>query len=113
MPEQLRSRTVKSRPLTARSVVRAGGHTSVTTRKGDPHGYEVYVVADASAGVTPAAHEHARRRMTAAGAVPVTWPQVLLEPQRDRAPHGDHRPPPRWSRSTAAPTARASSPPTP
>ncbi|MBZ4321313.1 hydrolase [Streptomyces huiliensis] len=48
-------------------------------------GYEVYVVADASAGVTPAAHEHAMRRMTAAGAVPVTWLQVLLELQRDWA----------------------------
>jgi nicotinamidase-related amidase len=48
-------------------------------------GYEVYVVADASAGVTPAAHEHAVERMTAAGAVPVTWLQVLLELQRDWA----------------------------
>ncbi|MFI9202786.1 hydrolase [Streptomyces sp. NPDC053048] len=48
-------------------------------------GYEVYVVADASAGVTPAAHEHAIQRMTAAGAVPVTWLQVLLELQRDWA----------------------------
>ncbi|WP_420081584.1 hydrolase [Streptomyces sp. JL4002] len=48
-------------------------------------GYEVYVVADASAGVTPAAHEHAMQRMTAAGAVPVTWLQVLLELQRDWA----------------------------
>ncbi|MGW7366561.1 hydrolase [Streptomyces sp. NPDC054841] len=48
-------------------------------------GYEVYVVADASAGVTPAAHEHALQRMTAAGAVPVTWLQVLLELQRDWA----------------------------
>lgn len=48
-------------------------------------GYEVYVVADASAGVTPAAHEHAMRRMAAAGAVPVTWLQVLLELQRDWA----------------------------
>ncbi|WP_043628508.1 hydrolase [Nonomuraea candida] len=48
-------------------------------------GYEVYVVADASAGVTPTAHEHAMQRMTAAGAVPVTWLQVLLELQRDWA----------------------------
>lgn len=56
-------------------------------------GYEVYVVADASAGVTPIAHEHAMQRMTAAGAVPVTWLQVLLELQRD------------WARSaTYAPT---------
>ncbi|MEZ0094850.1 hydrolase [Streptacidiphilus sp. EB129] len=48
-------------------------------------GYEVYVVADASGGVTPSAHEHALQRMTAAGAVPVTWIQVLLELQRDWA----------------------------
>ncbi|WP_310437499.1 hydrolase [Streptomyces sp. 3330] len=46
-------------------------------------GYEVYVVADASAGVTPQAHEHAIQRMISAGAVPVTWLQVLLELQRD------------------------------
>ncbi|MFE7593781.1 hydrolase [Kitasatospora sp. NPDC057512] len=48
-------------------------------------GYEVYVVADASGGVSPLAHEHALQRMTAAGAVPVTWIQVLLELQRDWA----------------------------
>ncbi|MCX5401667.1 hydrolase [Streptomyces sp. NBC_00102] len=48
-------------------------------------GYEVYVVADASGGVTPQAHEHAVQRMTQAGAVPVTWVQVLLELQRDWA----------------------------
>ncbi|MDH6128667.1 nicotinamidase-related amidase [Kitasatospora sp. GP82] len=48
-------------------------------------GYEVYVVSDASGGVSPLAHEHAVQRMTAAGAVPVTWIQVLLELQRDWA----------------------------
>lgn len=48
-------------------------------------GYEVYVVADASGGQTPAAHEHAMTRMTQAGAVPVTWMQVMLELQRDWA----------------------------
>ncbi|MFE7094413.1 hydrolase [Streptomyces erythrochromogenes] len=48
-------------------------------------GYEVYVVTDASGGVSPAAHEHALQRMLAAGAVPVTWVQVLLELQRDWA----------------------------
>ncbi|MEU2394045.1 hydrolase [Streptomyces sp. NPDC007369] len=53
-------------------------------------GYEVYVVADASAGVSPAAHEHAMQRMTAAGAVPVTWLQVLLELQRDWARGGTY-----------------------
>ncbi|MFE7313329.1 hydrolase [Streptomyces sp. NPDC057555] len=48
-------------------------------------GYEVYVVTDASGGVSPQAHEHAIQRMTQAGAVPVTWLQVLLELQRDWA----------------------------
>lgn len=46
-------------------------------------GYEVYVVTDASGGVSPQAHEHAVQRMIQAGAVPVTWVQVLLEFQRD------------------------------
>ncbi|MFB6605265.1 hydrolase [Streptomyces noursei] len=48
-------------------------------------GYEVYVVTDASGGVSPQAHEHAVQRMIQAGAVPVTWLQVLLELQRDWA----------------------------
>ncbi|MFJ9740661.1 hydrolase [Streptomyces sp. NPDC101166] len=48
-------------------------------------GFEVYVVTDASGGVSPQAHEHAVQRMVQAGAVPVTWVQVLLELQRDWA----------------------------
>ena len=48
-------------------------------------GYEIYVVADASGGVTEEAHEHALLRMVNAGAVPVTWLQILLELQRDWA----------------------------
>jgi nicotinamidase-related amidase len=48
-------------------------------------GYEVYIVTDASAGVTLEAHEMAIQRMIQAGAVPVTWLQVLLEWQRDWA----------------------------
>ncbi|MBO1331423.1 hydrolase [Streptomyces sp. VRA16 Mangrove soil] len=48
-------------------------------------GYEVYVVTDASGGVSPQAHEHAIQRMIQAGVVPVTWVQVLLELQRDWA----------------------------
>ncbi|RFA12240.1 hydrolase [Subtercola boreus] len=48
-------------------------------------GYEVFVVADASGGVSPEAHNLAMDRMVAAGAVPVTWIQVLLELQRDWA----------------------------
>lgn len=48
-------------------------------------GYEVYIVTDASAGVTVEAHEMAVQRMIQAGAVPTTWLQVLLEWQRDWA----------------------------
>ena len=48
-------------------------------------GYEVYVVADASGGVSKEAHDHAIARMEKAGAVTVTWLQVLLELQRDWA----------------------------
>ncbi|MFF2964019.1 hydrolase [Streptomyces sp. NPDC057963] len=48
-------------------------------------GYEVYVVTDASGGVSPQAHEHAVQRMIQGGAIPVTWVQALLELQRDWA----------------------------
>ncbi len=48
-------------------------------------GYEVYFVADACGDVSNAAHDMAVQRMIQAGAVPVTWLQVLLEIQRDWA----------------------------
>jgi len=48
-------------------------------------GYEVYVVTDASAGTSAHAHDMAVQRLIQAGAVPVTWLQVLLEFQRDWA----------------------------
>ena len=51
-------------------------------------GYDVYVVTDASGGVSDAAHEEAIQRMAAAGATPVTWLQVLYELQRDWADDG-------------------------
>ena len=47
--------------------------------------FEVHIVTDASGGVTLEAHEMAVQRMIQAGAVPVTWLQVLLEWQRDWA----------------------------
>jgi nicotinamidase-related amidase len=47
--------------------------------------YEIYMVADASGGVTKEAHDYAMQRMVQAGVVPVTWQQVLLEWQRDWA----------------------------
>src|SRR6266511_2760437 len=48
-------------------------------------GYEVYAVADASGGVTLEAHELAMHRMIQAGAIPMTWQQVMYEWQRDWA----------------------------
>ncbi|MCI3208001.1 MULTISPECIES: hydrolase [Pandoraea] len=48
-------------------------------------GYEIYMVADASGGTSKEAHDYAMQRMVQAGAVPVTWQQVLLEWQRDWA----------------------------
>lgn len=47
--------------------------------------FEVYIVTDASGGVSLEAHETAILRMIQAGAVPMTWLQVLLEWQRDWA----------------------------
>src|SRR5476651_1735411 len=47
--------------------------------------YEIYMVADASGGTSVDAHKYAMDRMVQAGAVPMTWQQVLLEWQRDWA----------------------------
>ncbi len=48
-------------------------------------GYEIYMCADASGGTSALAHDLAMQRMVQAGAVPVTWQQVMLEWQRDWA----------------------------
>ena len=48
-------------------------------------GYEVYVITDASGGVSPDAHNQGIRRMVQAGATPVTWIAFLAELQRDWA----------------------------
>jgi nicotinamidase-related amidase len=48
-------------------------------------GYDVYVVTDASGGVTLEAHEMAISRMIQAGAVPITWMVFGAEIQRDWA----------------------------
>ena len=48
-------------------------------------GFEVYVVTDASGGVSPEAHDTAVRRMVQAGIVPITWMALLGGRQRDRA----------------------------
>ncbi|TDR85232.1 hydrolase [Enterovirga rhinocerotis] len=48
-------------------------------------GYDVFIVTDASGGVSAEAHDMAVRRMVAAGAVPITWMAVASEWQRDWA----------------------------
>ena len=48
-------------------------------------GYDVFIVTDASGGVSAEAHDMAVRRMVAAGAVPITWLAVAAEWQRDWA----------------------------
>ena len=48
-------------------------------------GYEVYVVTDASGGVSAEAHDMAVRRLVQAGVVPMTWMAVQAEWQRDWA----------------------------
>src|SRR5258705_1117146 len=54
-------------------------------------GYEVYIVTDASGGVSLEAHEMAVQRMIQAGAVPMTWMVLASELQRD------------WARKDTAP----------
>ena len=48
-------------------------------------GYDVYVVADASGGVSPEAHDMGIRRVQGAGAQPITWLGMAGELQRDWA----------------------------
>jgi len=48
-------------------------------------GYAVYIVTDASGGVSVEAHEMAIQRMVQAGAVPITWMVLGAELQRDWA----------------------------
>lgn len=48
-------------------------------------GYEVFIVTDASGGVSLEAHEKAVQRMIQAGAVPITWSVFASELQRDWA----------------------------
>jgi nicotinamidase-related amidase len=48
-------------------------------------GYDVYVVTDASGGVSAEAHDMGIRRLVAAGAQPITWLALGGELQRDWA----------------------------
>jgi nicotinamidase-related amidase len=52
-------------------------------------GYEVFIVTDASGGVSAESHDMAVRRLVQAGAVSITWVAVMSEWQRD------------WARDTA------------
>ena len=53
-------------------------------------GYDVYIVTDSSGGTSKEAHDMAIDRMVQAGAIPVTWQQVMLEWQRDWANSGTY-----------------------
>ena len=53
-------------------------------------GYNIYVVDDACAGTSPAAHDAALSRMTQAGAVRMTAVATVLEFQRDWARRGHY-----------------------
>jgi nicotinamidase-related amidase len=72
-----------------RKLIIAGLYTEICvvmpTIQGLGDGYEVYVVTDASGGVSHEAHEMAVQRMIQAGAVPITWGAVVAELQRDWA----------------------------
>lgn|SRR5918994_3329868 len=72
-----------------RKLIIAGLYTEICvvmpTIQGLGDGYEVYVVTDASGGVSHEAHEMAVQRMIQAGAVPITWAAVVAELQRDWA----------------------------
>src|ERR1700749_4450491 len=46
-------------------------------------GYDVFIVTDASGGVSREAHDMAVLRMVQAGAVPITWIAVMIEWQGD------------------------------
>jgi Isochorismatase family len=64
--------------------------------------YEVYVVTDASGGVSPEAHAMAVRRMVQAGAVPLTWDAFVGDLQRDWPARRPSSASPRCRPSTAA-----------
>ena len=53
-------------------------------------GFDVFIVADACGGLSPASHELALRRLEQAGARLCSWIQVLLEFQRDWTRHATY-----------------------
>lgn len=66
-----------------KKLVMAGLWTEVcltlTAQSAMDAGYDVYIVTDASGGTSKEAHDMAVMRMVQAGAIPVTWLQVLRE----------------------------------
>jgi nicotinamidase-related amidase len=72
-----------------RKLVMAGLWTEVCVAmpalQAQGEGYDVYVVTDASGGVSVEAHAMAVERMVEAGIKPITWLAVLCEWQRDWA----------------------------
>src|SRR5471030_2219511 len=72
-----------------RKLVMAGLWTEVCVAmpalQAQGEGYDVYVVTDASGGVSVEAHAMAMDRMVQAGIKPITWLAVLCEWQRDWA----------------------------
>jgi nicotinamidase-related amidase len=72
-----------------RKLVMAGLWTEVCVAmpalQAQGEGYDVYVVSDASGGVSVEAHAMAIDRMVQAGIKPITWLAVLCEWQRDWA----------------------------
>ena len=72
-----------------KKVVMAGLWTEVCVAmpalQAQGEGYDVYVVTDASGGVSPEAHAMAVQWMIQAGIKPITWLAVLCEWQRDWA----------------------------
>jgi nicotinamidase-related amidase len=59
------------------------GCVALTALDAIEHGYDVYLVVDASAGTSMEAHCAGLQRMVQAGARPTSWVQLICELQRD------------------------------
>jgi nicotinamidase-related amidase len=74
---------------TRKKVIMAGLYTEICLAmpalQAQGEGYQVYIVTDASGGVSPEAHDMAVRRMVQAGIVPMNWMALAGEWQRDWA----------------------------
>jgi nicotinamidase-related amidase len=72
-----------------KKLIIAGLYTEVCVAMPTLHalgdGYDVYVVTDASGGLSTEAHKRGVQRMVQAGAVPLTWDALVGDLQRDWA----------------------------